>query len=147
MTAIKTLVFGDRYLRELRRPWKLWSFAAGMAWLFYGALTYKFDDWDVGISALMGGLTYICAPWTVLTTVVCLRERPQHWPMRLAVALVVAWAVIDGSYTAYNEIMQHPMDRSANFPASAAFYFLAGTLWSYRGSLQQLIREFTKRFE
>lgn len=142
MPAIKALVCRNQYLRELRRPWKLVSFAVGMAWLFYGALTYKFGDWDIGISVLMGGLTYLCAPWTVLTIIACLRGRHPCWPIWLAAALVVAWAVTDGSYTTYNEIMRHPMDRSANFLASAAFYFLAGTIWSYQGSSRQLIQEF-----
>jgi hypothetical protein len=141
MAEIKTLVSADRYMRELRRPWKLFSFALGMAWLFYGALTYQFADWDLGVSALMGGLTYLCAPWTVLTIGVCLRQQPRHWPWWIALALVLAWAVIDGSYTAYNTWMGHAMDRSANFPASAALYFLAGVLWSYQRSLGQLIQD------
>lgn len=46
-------------LAELARSWKLSSFAIGMAWLLFGALTYGISDWDVGISLLMGGLTYL----------------------------------------------------------------------------------------
>jgi hypothetical protein len=53
------------YFRELRRPWKLATFGAGMSWLLYGASSYGISDWDVGISFIMGGLTYLCAPWTV----------------------------------------------------------------------------------
>lgn len=145
MQTIRTLVPWDRYWRELARPWKLCSFAISMAWLFYGALTYKFADWDVGVSVLMGGLTYLCAPWTVLTIIVSLRQRPAYWPVWVAVALAVAWAVIDGSYTAYNGWMAHGMDRSANFPASAALYFLAGVIWSYQGSLRQLSQDLRYR--
>ncbi|RQW82132.1 MAG: hypothetical protein EHM79_18915 [Geobacter sp.] len=54
------LLPGTDYFLELRRPWKIVSFAVGMLWLFYGALCYEISDWDVGISLLMGGLTYLC---------------------------------------------------------------------------------------
>jgi hypothetical protein len=141
MIAFHPVVSADRYLRELRRPWKLCSFTIGMTWLLYGALTYRFADWDVGVSVLMGGLTYLCAPWTILTIIACVRQRPRRWPLWIVMALILAWAVIDGSYTAYNAWMGHAMDRSANFPASAALYFLAGVLWSYQGSLGQLIQD------
>lgn len=56
------------YFRELRRPWKLASLAIGMLWLMYGAVSYGISDWDVGISLIMGGLTYLCAPWSVRNT-------------------------------------------------------------------------------
>ena len=52
--------------RELARPWKALSFAIGMAWLLYGALTYGIADWDVGISIAMGGLTYLLASFKCL---------------------------------------------------------------------------------
>lgn len=138
MALAQGLIPDRAYVHELKRPWKLSTFAVGMAWLFYGALVYDFGDWDVGISVLMGGLTYVCAPWTVRTTLVCIRDRPRWWPLSLAAALVVAWAVIDGSYVAYNTFMHYPMLRAENFRASAALYFLAGTVWSCRGSLRQL---------
>lgn len=64
--------------RELRRPWKLATLAGGMAWLLYGALAHDFADWDVGISLLMGGLTFLCAPWTLRALWFCLRDRPPH---------------------------------------------------------------------
>lgn len=32
------------YLAELGRPWKLVTFAVGMAWLLYGALSYEIPD-------------------------------------------------------------------------------------------------------
>lgn len=121
--------------RELRRPWKLASFAAGMAWLLYGATHYGLGDWDVGISLLMGGLTYVLAPWSVLTLIAA---RRQHQPLWAAAALLPAWVSVDGSYTLYNTLLHHPMLRLDNFIASSALYFLAGIGWMYRGSLRQL---------
>jgi hypothetical protein len=130
--------------RELVRPWKLSTFGVGMAWLLYGALTYGFSDWDLGVSVLMGGLTYLTAPWAVRTILVCLRERPKRWLLWVAAALVVAWAVVDGSYVAYHTALHHSMLRAENFRASAAMYFLAGTLWLYRGTLRQLVQHLRK---
>jgi hypothetical protein len=141
MAIMSVLIPDCAYVRELKRPWKLSTFAAGMTWLFYGALTYGFGDWDVGVSMLMGGLTYLCAPWSVRVIWICLRDRPQWWWLWLAAALILAWAVIDGSYVAYNTLMRHPMQRAENFRASAALYFLAGIVWFYRGTLRQLAQE------
>lgn len=52
-------------LREYLRPWKLFSLALGLGWLIWGAFHYQFQDWDVGISLIMGGLAYGLAPWSV----------------------------------------------------------------------------------
>ena len=125
-------------LRELARPWKLLSFAAGMAWLIYGALNYGIGDWDVGDSLIMGGLTYLTAPWCVRTLWATLRRRPRGWPIWCLAAIATAWAVVDASYLLYNTALHHPMDRSANLLASAPLYLLAGILWAYRGSLREL---------
>jgi len=43
---------GKMDLRELFRPWKLFTFIGGMAWLIYGALNYGIAD-GRGISLLM----------------------------------------------------------------------------------------------
>ena len=126
------------YATELKRPWKLASFAGGMVWLLYGALTYGISDWDVGISLLMGGLTYLCAPWSVRVILQCLRYRPRYWIGWIAGALGVALLVVDGVYYAYHTIVGNQMLRRENFYASSALYFLAGCVWLYRGSLRDL---------
>ncbi len=143
----KGLVPDRVYFAELKRPWKVATFAAGMACLFYGAVNFAFSDWDIGISVLMGALTYVCAPWTVCVITVCVRDRPRHWPLWLAGAVFVAWMVVDGSYVAYNAAMGHFVLRAENLVASSAFYFLAGMVWSYRGSLRQLARGVRRAFE
>lgn len=126
------------YFAELVRPWKLCSLAVGMAWLLYGALNFGIGDWNVGDSLIMGLLTYLTAPWVVRTLIVSLSQRPRLWMIRILIALIVAWSVIDGSYTLYNVLTHHPLFRAANFPASSALYFLAGCIWLYRGSLKDL---------
>lgn len=119
------------YPRELLRPWKLLSFALGMGWLLYGATHYHIGDWDIGISLIMGTLTYLTAPW-------CIRQLRRPALPGLPLALLAAWFSIDGSYVVYNSLLQHPMLRFENFCASSALYFLCGLLWLYPGSLRQL---------
>ncbi len=126
-------------LAELVRPWKLLSFGVGMAWLLYGARNYGISDWDVGISLIMGGLTYLCAPWSVRVTLHCLRYRPRFWGLWIAAALFVAWIVVDGVYVLYHTAMGNPMFRLENFYASSALYFLAGAIWFYSGSLRDFL--------
>ncbi|OGW16679.1 MAG: hypothetical protein A2X56_14920 [Nitrospirae bacterium GWC2_57_13] len=130
------------YIAELRRPWKLASFAIGMAWLLFGALNYGISDWDVGISLLMGGLTYLCAPWSVRVILVSLRFRPKYWLLWIGSAVAVALVVIDGVYYLYHSIVGNEMLRRENFYASSALYFLSGTIWLYRGSLRDFVADF-----
>ena len=67
-------------LRELLRPWKLFTFAVGMAWLLYGATHYNIPDWDVGISVIMGLLTYITSPMAVR---ILLSMQFKRYPLAL----------------------------------------------------------------
>jgi hypothetical protein len=127
------------YFAEIVRPWKLFSFAIGMVWLLFGALNYGISDWDVGISILMGGLTYLCAPWSVRVILVCVRDRPRYWPLWIIGALIVALAVVDWLYMAYHTAMGNQMFRLENFYASSALYFLAGAIWLYRGSFRDFL--------
>lgn len=123
------MVPGRRYFAEMSRPWKIVSFVIGMIWLLYGARNYQLADWDVGISLIMGGLTYLCAPWSVRVILLCLRERQHYWWLRIVVALGVAWFVIDGVYVVYHSVVGNMMYRKENFFASSALYFLAGSIW------------------
>lgn len=128
-------------IRELARPWKLFSFAVGMTWLLYGALNYGIADWDIGISVVMGSLTYLLAPWSVRTILTALRYRARYWIFKVGIALLVAWLVVDGVYVLYHTAMGNQMFRIENFYASSALYFLAGAIWLYRGSLRELVAD------
>lgn len=128
------------YFIELLRPWKLVSFGIGMAWLLYGAVNYGIADWDVGISLIMGGLTYLCAPWSVHIIFNAVYRRPAGWILQVLAALVVALLVVDSVYWVYHTAMRNPMYRLENCRASSALYFLAGALWLYRGSVREFLR-------
>jgi len=130
----------QQYLLELKRPWKVASFIAGMAWLIYGAINYHIPDWDIGISLIMGGLTYLCAPWSVRVIATCIRHRPKNWILWILISLFIAWFVIDGVYVAYHNIMGNRMFRLDNFFTSSAMYYQAGFIWLYRGSLREFFK-------
>jgi hypothetical protein len=129
------------YFLELRRPWKIFSFGVGMLWLLYGAMCYGISDWDVGISILMGSLTYLCAPWSVVTIYRSIRYRPHSWSVRVLVALLPAMFAVDWVYWLYHCAVGNRMLRWENFKVSMALYFLCGIVWSYRGSLRDLLTE------
>lgn len=125
---------------ELLRPWKLISLLIGMSWLLYGAVNYHIADWDVGVSILMGVLTYLTAPWCVTTIFHCLRNRTGHWVLWIIFSLFVSWIVVDASYVIYHRLVGNQIYRAENFYASSALYFLTGMVWMYQGSLSDFFK-------
>ena len=128
-------------LRELIRPWKLASFLVAMTLLLYGAVNFHIGDWDVGVTLLMGTLTYVFAPWSVLVIGSALRYRPRGWWLHVALAITVAILIVDTAYMTYSDIVGNRTDRLGNFYASMPLYFLSGMCWLYRGSLRDLLGE------
>ncbi len=132
------------YFRELIRPWKLATFSIAMALLFYGALNYHISDWDVGITIIMGCLTYLMAPWSVYIILSALRYRPKLWYVHIVCALLVGLFVVDWVYMLYHNLMGNQTLRDANFYASTPLYYMAGAFWLYRGSVKEFIGNFKK---
>ncbi len=132
------------YCKELARPWKFISFCIAMSWLLYGALNYDIMDWDVGVTIIMGVLTYLMAPWSVYIILSAIRFRPKFWYVQVISALIAALFVVDWVYMAYHTIVGNQTLREANFYASMPLYFLAGTFWVYRGSLNDFIENIKK---
>lgn len=141
MKPIISFIPDKRYLLELLRPWKLVTFGVSMAWLIYGGLCYGICDWDVGVSLIMGGLTYVCAPWSVLVIYQAVRLRQRHWQLHVAAALVLAVAIVDWVYWLYHTAMGNTMLRWENFKVSMALYFICGIGWCYRGTVREFFAE------
>lgn len=121
-------------MREYLRPWKLATFALGLALLIAGSYHYRAPDWDVPISLIMGALAYLSAPWSMR---VLLERRWKRWPAMLA----LTWFTVDGSYWLYwrqQDPVALAMMRDVNFPASLTLYGMCGLLWLYRGSLREM---------
>ncbi len=127
------------YFRELIRPWKLFSFCVAMGLLLYGSVYFKIGDWDVGITIIMGCLTYLMAPWSVYVIWSAIRFRPKLWVLHVISAFIVALFVVDWVYMLYHTIAGNPVYRKDNFYASTPLFFMAGVVWLYRGSLKELV--------
>lgn len=132
------------YVQELIRPWKLVTFCIAMSWLLYGALFYNIADWDVGVTLLMGGLTYLMAPWSVYIILSAIRYRPKYWIFHVIVALIASLFVVDWVYMGYHTLVGNQTFRDANFFASAPLYFMGGTVWLYRGSVKEFFQNVKK---
>ena len=124
-------------MSEYLRPWKLATFALGVALLIEGAFYFKSYDWDAGISVVMATLAYVTAPWALR---VVLERRWKALPA----ALLGYWLTVDGSYVAYNAWAGHPVSaefRRANFFASSVLYLACAILWLPRKSLREIVAE------
>ena len=122
---------------EYLRPWKLGSLAAGIGLLILGSIYMPAPDWDVPISFIMAGLTYLTAPCSLRTVL----ER--NW-RQLPIALLCTWLAVDGCYAVYwyfKDPAALEAMRSANAPASLSLYGICGVIWLYRGSLRSLLSE------
>lgn len=122
----------NEYIADLLQPWKLVTLTMGLSWLFYGAVTYGIQDWDVGVSIIMASLTYISASWCVRAII------GKQWKM-VAGVIIMSWFSIDGSYVLWHTLAGNDMLRDANLPASAALYWLCGFIWLPRGSLKDIV--------
>ena len=110
-----------------------------MILLLNGAAYFDIVDWDIGVTILMGSLTYITAPWSVHILFSAIRYRQKCWLFHVLVALLMGLFVVDWVYMLYHISVGNKTLRTANFYASAPLYYLAGTVWLYRGSLSDLI--------
>ena len=125
-------------LNEYLRPWKLSSLACGIALLILGSIYTPAPDWDIPISFIMAGFTYLTAPCSLRT----LLER--NWRC-VPLALFSTWFTVDGCYTLYwyfKDPIALQYMRSANFFASLVLYGTCGVIWLYRGTLRQMFAEF-----
>ena len=117
---------------ELLQPWKLVTLAIGTSWLLYGAITYRFADWDIGASLIMAGITYLVSPW-------CARAVFYREWHKMAGVIVMSWWAVDGSYAVWHTLAGNAMMRDANLPASGALFWLCGFIWLPQGTLRNII--------
>jgi hypothetical protein len=117
-TVPPRMLFGSR--------WNLATLAIGIALLIGGSFFYQAPDWDIPISLIMAGFSYLSAAWSM--QVMVLRVW-RHWPLML----LATWWTVDGCYALYWSL-QNPsalaLMRDANWPASLCLYWACGLVWS-----------------
>lgn len=104
------------------------TFAIGMSWLLYGATTFNYPDWDIGVSLVMAFSTYFTADKVIA------RSRSLNW-RKLPVAALYTWFAVDGSYTIYWFCVDRSVllaMRDSQWLTSLCLFLLCGMLWSVR---------------
>ncbi len=116
----------EHYAMNSKSSFKNLTFLIGLSWLLYGALTYGYPDWDVGVSLLMATATYFTADKVVMA----IRTLDwKAWPRML----VFTWFAVDGSYTVYwfcrnrNTLLAM---QDAQWPVSLCLFLLCGVIWT-----------------
>jgi len=129
-------------MTEYLRPWKLASFAVGIALLIAGSFYYEAPDWDIPVSLIMATLTYLTAAWSLRVIV---ERKWKSWPAML----FATWFTVDGCYWLYwnfrNPVVLDWM-REANFVPSLGLYMTCGLIWYYRGTMRQLLLDTRAQF-
>lgn len=121
------------YLRLLASPWRLSTLAVGVALLIAGSYDFDAPDWDVPVSLLMAGSTYLSAGWSLR---VILDRRWRWWPAMV----LVTWLSVDGLYAAYwSQVDPQALAfmRDANWPASLSLYWMCGLVWLFPSPTSQ----------
>lgn len=104
------------------------TFLLGLSWLLYGALTYGYPDWDVGVSLVMALATYFTAD----KVVIAIRNQEwRRWPMML----FYTWFAVDGTYIFYwfckdRHVLLTMHD--GQWPMSLCLFLLCGIIWTSR---------------
>jgi hypothetical protein len=131
----------NRYLKNLFRPWKLFTFACGTGFFVWGAGHFDAPTWDVGVSVLMSLLCFFLAPWAVDLGLEAIRQRNRHWPWKLLASAATIYFIASGSYEIYNTIRmgEHPATYWYNLGFSLPVTLIAGFIWRFDGSLADLL--------
>ena len=122
--------------QEWRRPWKLLSLGIGLGLLLIGSILTPAPDWDIAISFIMAGFTYLFAGWSMH---VVLERRWSDWPLML----LLTWWCVDGCYALYWSLVNPAtlaLMRDVNWPASLSLYWMCGLVWYWNGTLAELLR-------
>lgn len=121
------------FLKELTRPWKLFTLGLGTGMLIWGAKYFAAPDWDIPISLIMAIFAYLSAGWSMHVIV---ERRWRDFPLMM----FLTWWTVDGCYSLYwyfkNPVVLELM-RSANAPASLSLYWMCGLVWFWNGSLKE----------
>ncbi|MCA9583003.1 MAG: hypothetical protein KC416_14485 [Myxococcales bacterium] len=132
-----------RYPSLLLYPWKLTSFALGTGFFVWGAYFWDVPTWDVGVSILMSVACFLVAPWAVSGFRQALLRREGKWVWWSCLYLLAIYVVASGTYEVYNTIRMgaHPVTYWWNLAFSMPVTVVAGLVWSYDGTMRDLLRE------
>ena len=109
------------------------TFAMGLAWLLLGALTYGIKDWDVGVSLVMAGYTYITGEWVINSLL-------SKKPLRLIGAFLATFVGVQGSYVFYWSVIGKPENMvEGQWIPSLCLYLLISIVWVFYPKLLEVL--------
>lgn len=127
---IKNRSFFQAYLRFLFVRWKIITFIFAVSLLII--LSYFVNDptWDVGVSVLMGAMTYVFAPYTVFYLYDSIKKRKLKGTTFNALFFMIfssGW-----TYDIYNYLKLGHIPNSwlENLILSSLIYLVAGFFWN-----------------
>ena len=104
-------------MKFLIMKWKLVTFLIGLSWLFWGAAFFEYPDWDIGVSVLMAGCTFLTAEQFIASWGKVIKEKRLSWA--LFGWSFGAWSSIDGVYWLYWSLVDtRAMIREGQWPMS-----------------------------
>jgi hypothetical protein len=103
---------------------KYTTFLFGMAFLYIGAWLGIAPDWDIGVSTIMGVLTFYTAQRSVETFLGVNDDSFLRAALR-------TWLSVDGAYTVYWFFVDKSalMMRDIQWPVSLCMYLICGLIW------------------
>lgn len=108
--------------------WKPLTFLMGLSWLVWGAAFLHYPDWDLNLSVLMAGCTYLTAEQFIASWENAVKQKRPSWS--LCGWCFGAWVSIDGVYWLYWSLVDIRVAiREGQWPMSACLYLLCGMLW------------------
>jgi hypothetical protein len=119
-------------------PWNLATLAIGTGLLIAGSVYEGAPDWDIPISLIMAGFSYITAAWSMNVMIT------RQWS-KFPLMLLATWWTVDGCYALYwhlKDPIALELMRDANWPASLALYWSCGLVWSLERWLPDLHKKF-----
>lgn len=104
--------------------WKNVTFLIGLIGLILGGVFLNYPDWDIPISFLMAGCTYLTADKFINA----IKEKSY---LKVALFSIGVWVSVDGIYWLYWSLVNTSvMIREGQWLASLCLYLLCGLIWT-----------------
>lgn len=102
----------------------------GTALLIAGSVIFPAPDWDVGVSLLMAGFTYVSAQFWQTAL------RKHQWS-QLPIALFLTWWALDGVYLAYWTVVDPAalVMRDSALAVNVCLYLMASIIFVAAGKI------------
>jgi hypothetical protein len=102
------------------------TFVIGLSWLILGAMTYGIKDWDIGVSLVMAGFTYLTGEWVINSLL-------SKKPLKVIGAILTTFIGVQGVYVFYWSVIGKPenMVEGQWLPSLCMYLMISIAWWAY----------------